>query len=186
MIAFASQTFALDKQGKFAIKGVGNVSCKSFNALIENENSYEKFMFVGWMNGYITAHNQHLSDNFDVVSWETSETLAGYLVAHCHKNPQLSYFQAVTQLVNELYKDRIKEFVPDKNSLQKNSVEQVYIVVVQRVQQKLTQLGYYSGKIDGLFSPECVAAITKFKQKNNLVSDKLLDQKTLFVLLKES
>ena len=58
LFSFCAGSFAIDKNGKFAVKGVGNASCETFRKAIENNES-QKYLFAGWLNGYITGQNQH-------------------------------------------------------------------------------------------------------------------------------
>ena len=107
-IASIDLSYAIDKNGKFAIKGVGNTSCGSYRSMIETNDS-QKYLFAGWLNGYITAQNQHWPETFDVTSWENIETLSNYVYHYCGENKKLSYFQASTEMLNQLFDSRIKE-----------------------------------------------------------------------------
>ncbi len=173
---------ALDKNGKYAIKGVGNASCAQFVSLTKNDDP-QKLLFAGWLNGYMTAHNQHLKDNFDVASWENIETLGNYLLKHCEKNPTLSFFQASTQMLSEMYPNRIEEFVGAENAASGKQTQKVYVQVIQRVQQRLTELSLYSGATDGKMTADLKLAIEKFRKANELPPHEFLDQQFLHLLL---
>ena len=176
--------YAVDKNGKFAIKGVGNTSCAEFVDHTKNDRS-QKLLFAGWINGYLTAQNQHLKDNFDVTSWESIETIGNYLVSHCKKHPKLSFFQAVTLLVNEIYEERIPEF-KGANSIEKGvKGEQVYAQVVARVQQILKDKGQYDGKVNGKINEALSKAVTAYKKDHGLTANGELDQRVLFKLFRE-
>ncbi|MFT5923157.1 MAG: hypothetical protein ACI9LE_000131 [Paraglaciecola sp.] len=68
----------LDRNGKYAIKGVGNASCDKYVKITKSDVP-QKLLFAGWINGYMTIQNQHLKDTFDIVSWENIEPLGNYL-----------------------------------------------------------------------------------------------------------
>jgi hypothetical protein len=175
--------YAVDKNGKFAIKGVGNTSCEEFVAHTRNDR-YQKFLYAGWINGYITAQNQHLKDNFDITSWENIETIGNYLVSHCEKHPKLSFFQAVTLLINEIYEDRIPEF-KGANSIEKGADGgQIYAQTVARVQNSLKEKGLYDGKVNGKIDEVLISAVKAYKKEQGLVENGDLDQQVLFKLFR--
>jgi len=176
--------FATDVNGKFAIKGVGNASCKDYvKVLVEDER--QKFLFAGWINGYITAHNQHLAETFDITSWENIETLGNYLREHCKKNPELSFFQATTQLVNQLHPDRIREFKGAENLTSGSQSLKSYIQVNQKVQKRLKELGFYEGEINGVMTPALIGGVNQFRAPLGWSEPLTLDQRTLHMLLRE-
>ncbi|MDU0353883.1 HdeA/HdeB family chaperone [Paraglaciecola aquimarina] len=182
MAGITTHVLALDKNGQYAIKGVGNASCQQFVKVTRNDEP-QKFLFAGWLNGYMTAHNQHLKDSFDIASWENVETLGNYLIGHCEKNPQLSFFQASTQMLSELYPKRIIEYVGAENASTGQQSQKIYIQVVQRVQHKLTELKYYSGAIDGKLNEQLKQAVAKFRIDKELPSQTFFDQQFLHALL---
>jgi hypothetical protein len=182
-LVVAPNTWALDKNGKYAIKGVGNVPCLDFVKMVDEDNP-QKFLFAGWLNGYMTAHNQHLKDMFDIVSWENIETMGTYLRSHCLKNPELSFFQASTQMLNELYSQRIVEFVGAENLGSGNQSQKTYFQVVARVQKRLKELNLYDGAIDGRMSTKLTAAVDTFRDQKAIPHNNFLDQNVLHELLR--
>ena len=46
------------------------------------------FQYGGWLNGYLSATNRYESRTFDVVSWQTTGVLAGWLARFCERNPR--------------------------------------------------------------------------------------------------
>lgn len=53
---------------------------------------------------------------------------------------------------------------------------------VRRLQQALTQLGYYSGTVDGSFGSGTKAAVTAFQQANSLTVDGIAGSATIALL----
>lgn len=51
--------------------------------------------------------------------------------------------------------------------------------VVTQIQQKLSDWGYYSGKIDGIYGSKTVEAVKYFQRKNGLTVDGIAGNKTL-------
>ena len=54
------------------------------------------------------------------------------------------------------------------------------------VQQKLKELGFYSGSVDGVYGTGSIAAVKKFQQQNGLTADGLVGSRTYAALLSAS
>lgn len=173
---------AADKDGKFAIKGVGNSSCRNFLELSE-QASLNKFLYAGWINGYLTAQNQHLNVTFDLTSWETIHTLGEYLRNYCGKNPDKSFYIAAASMVNGLFENRVQTFSPTEAFGTGKDGILVYQYSLARAQSKLKKLGLYKGAIDGKNTEETQKAIMAFQKKKNLPDTGIPDQQTLHALL---
>jgi len=172
---------AADKAGKFAIKGVGNSTCTNFLELSEKA-SLNKFLYAGWLNGYLTAQNQHLNTTFDLSSWETVHTLGEYLRNYCEKNPKHSFYIAAASLVDGLFPNRIQNFSSTESfGIGKNAVL-VYQQSLARAQAKLKKLGLYHGEINGKNTEDTQKAIKAFQKKKNFLDTGIPDQQTLHAL----
>ncbi len=57
---------------------------------------------------------------------------------------------------------------------------------VLELQQRLQELGYYSGEVDGQFGPGTRDAVVAFQQRNGLEADGLAGEETLAVLNSEN
>ncbi len=53
---------------------------------------------------------------------------------------------------------------------------------VKQIQQKLSDGGYYSGEIDGIYGPGTAAAVRSFQKKNGLAEDGIVGSATLKAL----
>ena len=184
ILMFASVSVqAADSKGQFAIKGVGNVACKQY-IQESKERSHNAFLFAGWINGYLTAQNQHLADTFDVTSWETIHTLANYVGHYCEKNPDKSFYLAVATMLNAMFEKRIVGFSPVAVLGSGEDTLRIYKQTVQRAQQELAKQGMYKGKVDGEYGPEMKGALETYQKKLNLKVSGLPDQATLHHLLR--
>ena len=179
-----SSVSAADTKGQFAIKGVGNATCRQY--LVETgKSSPNSFLFAGWLNGYLTAQNQHLKDTFDITSWETINTLANFLGTYCQNNPDRSFYLAVTTMLSALYDQRIPAFSKVVTIGKGRQKIRVYEEVLKRAQNKLVELGYLKGKADGHFGPVTTEAFLAYQKKLKLEETGIPDQITLFKLLRE-
>lgn len=57
---------------------------------------------------------------------------------------------------------------------------------VMAVQQKLKELGFYSGSVDGVYGTGSIAAVKKFQQQNGLTADGLVGSRTYTALMSAS
>ena len=57
---------------------------------------------------------------------------------------------------------------------------------VTAVQQKLKELGFYSGSMDGVYGTGSIAAVKKFQQQNGLTADGLVGSRTYTALMSAS
>ena len=57
---------------------------------------------------------------------------------------------------------------------------------VWKLQERLQQLGYYQGTLDGEFGPGTREAVVAFQQKNGLAADGLAGEETQRVLYSET
>jgi len=172
-----------DGQGRFAIKGIGAYPCKTY--LEERKKGGENaYMFGGWIYGYLTASNQFQSDTFDLAPWENLDTLALYLDSYCQANPDTSFAQAMFNMTRALTDARLK--TPSNPQQIGNAERQlvVYQEVVQRVQQKLTELAHFKGEANGIYDEATRDALNTYQSANQLEVTGLPDQPTLHKLLR--
>ena len=183
-IACTTVANAADEKGKFTIKGIGNTSCAKF--LMETDaNTKSVYLYVGWVNGYLTAQNQHLKDNFDLASWENVHTLGDYLRHYCKKRPRDSFYIATASMVQGLHKDRVREYskVVTINSGQESIV--IYQSTLKKVQEKLTKLGLYKDNINGTFEKSMSKSLKVFQKNNKLDITGIPDQQTLHAFFRK-
>ena len=55
--------------------------------------------------------------------------------------------------------------------------------LVKRIQQRLKELGYYQGEVDGQFGPQTKEAVILFQQARNMTADGLVGEETYALLL---
>jgi len=174
---------AATKDGAFAVKEAGLAKCQAY---VEARTARSEAVahYLGWLAGYISAHNRHAADTLDVVPWQSMSLLAALLENYCKTNPDRSYGSAVGALVSELAPSRVRS---RSESVQLTSGDKrvvVYGVIMMRAQQVLSELGHYSGPIDGKPGPSTQQAISAYQKEKNLPVTGLPDQATLFSLFR--
>ena len=168
-------------EGKFAVKEAGTQSCERFVAeRKKRSNAY--FAFLGWVAGYVSFYNKATPDTTDVMSWQTIDLVDLLLNNFCTANPKTLYIAAVDKLVKALHPGRLRN--PSEMVVIKGDKRPIHLYknVLLRIQQILTERGYYKRKIDGAFGPATSAAIKAFQRESKMNETGYPDQLTLLRL----
>lgn len=183
LLLFAADACPADKQGLYAMRGAGLISCELF--VREREARGDVYlMTAAWIDGYITGTNQHAPQTYDVLSFEGTELLMAILNEHCKENPSDPVVGVATSLFRKLWPDRVIEKA-DKTTI--TSAERKathYVELIKRVQKKLQAKRFYSGQISGTYSPQTAKAVKTFQKSIGLEATGFPDQLTLWRLLR--
>jgi hypothetical protein len=182
LMMMSAAAHADDSRGMFSVKSVGTVSCRRYLDA-RREKGEEYLLFAGYLGGYMTAYNQLSPETFDILPWQTVDTLLGLLTNYCSKQPDRNFAVAVNELIKLLTPNRLEaasELVEART--QQGSVK-IYRETMRRVQVKLADLGHYSGNADGLFGSKTRGGLEKFQEAKGLKKTGLPDQPTLLNLL---
>lgn len=169
---------AADTGGRFAIDGIGAVRCDRFVSDVEARNRRVS-EYGGWVTGYLTAQNRLSDDTFDLTPWQGTQFLVLALVNYCRQNTEMPFYQAVDFLSQSLRADRLDANTELVMVEQDGKRMLVYVEVVRRMQQRLKDLGYPIGGVDGAFGPNTAAALRQFQTAQGLQPTGLPDQPTL-------
>ena len=132
---------AADSQGNFAVKGVANVSCKDYAASAA-QGGPELSQYLGHVNGYVSAYNALSVNTFDVLSWQSVDTILLLLLSRCDKHPEVKFGAMLTTLLGYLHEHRVQAVAsrvalgPKENSLY------LYEPVFKELTQRLQAAGY--------------------------------------------
>ena len=176
---------AADSGGQFSVEGIGGSTCESFvTAKSESSNAY--YMFLGWLDGYMTGINQYAPETYDITPWQSQNLLAALFEKFCAKNPGANFFAVANKMIVELRDDRLRESsAPVIAKVGERSIG-VYREILRRVQVLLKEGGHYKGGIDGLFGPNTRRALESYQKQVGSTVTGLPDQATLFKLLSPS
>ena len=171
-----------DAQALFSVKSVGTATCQRF---VEARGKADKeyALFAGYVGGYLSAYNQFTPGVFDVMPWQTMETLAAMLDNYCRRHGQSNFAVAVTQLIKLLEADQLSRASGWVEAGDKKTKVKIYQETLRRVQVKLAELGHYRGKADGRFGADTRAALEKYQAVQGLPKTGLPDQLSLVNLL---
>lgn len=174
-----------DSGGQFAVEGIGGSTCESFVAA-KSESSDAYWMFLGWLDGYMTGINQYAPGTYDITPWQSQSLLAALFEKFCARNPGANFFAVANKMVIELRDDRLRESsAPVVAAVGERSIG-VYRETLRRAQVVLKDSGHYKGKVDGLFGPNTQRALESYQKQAGLTVTGLPDQATLFKLLSPS
>ncbi|WP_421869376.1 peptidoglycan-binding domain-containing protein [Motiliproteus sp.] len=187
LFGFFSSTLATaaDSQGRFAVRNAGMVSCAKF---IEekSKNSPTFNLYMGWIDGYLSAANQFTDETFDLVPWGNTPFLAALLENHCRKNLNQRFYVAVNMLAGTLLEQRLTEHSDLVVAVNDEQKTYIYKKVLKQVQEQLQKAKHYTGAADGLFGDTTIAALESYQRQQGIKVTGLPDQVTLYKLLRSS
>lgn len=174
---------AADEAGQFAIRGAGLINCTLYSQ--ERAAGSDVYLITAaWVDGYITGINQHASETYDLVPFETTELLMVLLDDHCKSNPQDPVFAVLTNLFEKLWSDRLTD-KSDKTSIAMGEREaRHYQKFIERVQQRLLAEGFYAGPISGEYSSATADAMKRYQVSVGLNTTGFPDQLSLWRLMR--
>ncbi len=176
---------AADSGGQFAVEGIGGSTCEGF-VTAKSESSDAYWMFLGWLDGYMTGINQYSPETYDITPWQSQNLLAALFAKFCAKNSGANFFAVANKMIVELRDDRLRESSTPVVAKVGERTIGVYREILRRVQVLLKEGGHYKGEVDGLFGPNTQRALESYQKQAGLTVTGLPDQATLLKLLSPS
>lgn len=173
---------ASDNKGEFAVDGAGSYPCKAYTNAWD-EQSRDLYVFIGWLDGYLTGTNQYKASTFDLTPWQTSETMASLVYKACKNSPEDTFLVSAIKVLRFL-KPTVASLQSDlvKISVNEQSIY-LYKTTIELMQKKLSDLKYLDTYQPGSFNDENIAALKLFQKKNKLTATGFPDQTSLITLL---
>ena len=178
----AAQAAADDAAGRFAVDGVGNRTCQQFTEALSGDRTLA-VAFAGWTDGFISAANALGQETFDLTPWQTVEVILAKMKTYCTANPDDIYVDAVGKLVSTLQPTRLTEASEIVQVAWQGKAVFVYRSVLERVRDRLRELGYDVAAEPGVYEGDFVQALLDFQRDTDLPATGLPDQPTLVGLL---
>lgn len=182
LIIFFPTAHAADSKGAFAVKGAGISTCSRFlEAAKKQDNVY--YVYGGWIEGYLTASNQHLDKTFDLAPWQSTQLMLKIVESICQNNPEKQFHHILATVASDMTKQRIDEggkFVDIDGKRSYVYQEEV----IRRMKQALKNKGFFSGPIDGTYDDKLRSSVKDFQKTINQTQSGLPDQGTLYQLFK--
>ncbi len=182
---FAVPAIGADTEGRFALRGFGTANCGQVVSAISERSANELQTFVDqlslWLSGYLTHANRTTPDVFDIIPFGSERDLLAVIVSRCEKLPSDANFEATTaQVISVLSVHAVQNESPISYN---PGMIPLRIAIIERVQQRLIELGYLSSSVDGLVGAETQSAIQAFRLSKNMNDDAKLDIDALLNLL---
>ena len=184
LLAGAGSAGAADANGRFAMKGAGFLPCQVLTTEREKRSDLY-FLIAGWVEGYLTAHNRHAADTFDIASFESTELLLQVMGSHCKDHPGDRLYPVLNSMLGQLQADRLVKESERVEITEGERKTLLYLETVRRLQAELQRRGLYKGEIDGRFSEACRAALQAFQSDVELEMTGFPDQLTLWKLFRK-
>jgi hypothetical protein len=178
----ASVAEAADAQSRFQAYGLGRLSCKRFVELCEGKKDECKLTGT-WLEGYFSAFNALSPDTFDILPWQPPEALAEFSFNVCKQNPDAPMLEVVNALVRELLVPNRVKVASDRVRIgEGNNSVLLYRETVRAMQQRLVDLGFLKGGVDGAFGPGTSSGVEAFQKAAGLKVTGTPDMRTLLAL----
>lgn len=97
---------AADNEGNYAVWGMGNQSCHSYNKAREKGN-IDPFKF--YLMGYLTAYNVHQSETYSISSETPMPEILGWFDQYCDSHAVQSFENALKNYIHQHYEKRSKK-----------------------------------------------------------------------------
>jgi hypothetical protein len=183
LLLFAADARPADKDGQYAIRGAGLISCAIYNQeRAARSNVY--LVTAAWVDGYITGINQYAPQTYDVLSFEGTELLMSILTEHCKSNPTDPVFGVLASLFRKLWPDRVTGKSEKTTIVMAERDARHYVELIKRAQKKLRAKRFYSGAISGNYSPQTVEAMKRYQKSIGFDPTGFPDQLTLWRLMR--
>ena len=109
LLLFAADVRPADKQGQYAIRGAGLISCAIYSKQRAARSNVLTSSPQHGLMEYITGVNQYAPQTYDLLSFEGAELLMAILDEHCKANPTDPVFGVLASLFRKLWPDRVTE-----------------------------------------------------------------------------
>ena len=166
LLGLPSALQAADAAGAFAIRGPGALGCTRF--LEAGAQSAERATFEGWLLGYATARNRGEPDTYDVIPTESGQEFPALVAAICKIRPEVTVEIAAAAAIQTLQPYRQGAMSPFVEISSDGRTVRIRQKALSLLQQALADQQGYDGAVDGTASPQFVAAIKAFQQRQKL------------------
>ncbi len=176
---------ARDKDGSFAVKGVGNESCGALlQAFKEKKPGVEAY--INWLEGFLTGLNDATPQTYDTAPWHSPVILFELTARYCDQNREARLIQAAKAVEEVLRPFRLTQRSPVVEIKVGERTMRHYQDTIRRAQELLIKAGVLTGKADGAWGPKTQQAFEAYQERSGLKKTGLPDQETLFKLFFEA
>ncbi len=178
-LQLVSPADAADRNGNFAIKGVGLAPCTDFLESLRSGDARLP-MFLGWVSGFLSAMNLHEPDTYDLVDWQSDDYIAASLRGWCEANPSERFFNGVYQMARSLEAFRVTEQSPVVILEGPQGRIRLYRSTLDKVRAELAARGLYDEAAHG--REALATALKAYQRREGLSETGVPDTATMFRL----
>lgn len=173
---------AADGGGSFAVKGAGLQDCAGFQTAFD-QGSPDLGIYMGWVEGYATALNQANDGIFDILPWQTGETLMRLLWVSCEAlGPETKLIAATVGMLQSLASNRVSDASKVVGFHNGDRSVLLYEEILRRAHLRLGDLGYDLPSDPAEMTDVSVQAFEDFQKQQGIPVTGLPDQETLIKL----
>ncbi|MCS6879053.1 MAG: peptidoglycan-binding protein [Geminicoccaceae bacterium] len=185
VLSASGPLFARDKDGSFAVKGLGNETCGALmQAFKEKKPGVEAW--INWLEGYLTGLNDATPQTYDIASWQSPVVLFELTARYCSQNESHRLIQAAKAIEDLIRPFKLAQRSPVVEIKVGDRTLKHYQETIRRAQELLIKQGFLQGKADGSWGPKTQAAFEAYQERSGLRKTGLPDQETLFKLFFEA
>lgn len=180
-----SPLYARDKEGSFAVKGLGNETCGALmQAFKEKKPGVEAW--INWLEGYLTGLNDATPQTYDIAPWQSPVVLFELTARYCSQNEDHRLIHAAKAIEELIRPFKLAQRSPVIEIKVGERTLKHYQETLRRAQELLIKQGFLQGKADGAWGPKTQAAFEAYQERSGLKKTGVPDQETLFKLFFEA
>jgi len=174
---------AADSQGKYAVRGVGALTCRQLVSALDSKDENIRrnavLLNVSWLDGYLSFADRSEKGTFDLIPLTNTTVLLSMVVGQCRQHPESRVEAVSEQLIGHLARARVREespMVEVKVEGKKGIFRKATLTALQEV---LIKKGFLTGKADGTFGGKSQKALRAFQKAEKLKETGFPDTGTL-------
>ncbi len=168
---------ASDADGNFALRGYGGRLCRNY--IFESAEPSQADRYGSWLMGYATAYNRLQPEHFDALPFPDGTALFEVVSAICTDQKDITFEAAAHEALQSLAPLRQKrpsEMMTIKSGNQSLTIRQD---ALQLLQQRLKELKFYAGPVDGQWNRPMAESVKNFQASQKIEASGLPDLATL-------
>lgn len=176
---------ARDKDGSFAVKGLGNETCGALMQAFKDKKPGVE-AYINWLEGYITGLNDATAQTYDLAPWQSPVVLFELTARYCSQNEGHRLIQAAKAIEEVIRPFKLAQRSPVVEIKAGERTMKHYQETIRRAQDILIKQGLLTGRADGSWGPKTQQAFEAYQERSGLKKTGLPDQETLFKLFFEA
>lgn len=175
LVAGSRAALAADKDGRFAVRGVGSNKCSDLTSVIDRNDAVAVQLYASWWTGYLSAANRLIGQTFDAVPAIGANETLGLVAVLCRQSKDSLVEVAAHRSLEALNAIRIRDESPLVIVQAADNQLAVREAAVTFAQLELAKLGLFKGPADGKPGAQFVQAVRSLEKTQKLAETGLPD-----------